>query len=195
MATKGFKRTYPSKGRVLFDGGKSNKFERSIIPDNESPDCQNVEFGDGAVGTRQGWTVINTASVGSFVCDGLYTRHDTDGSETMCAWYDGTMFTLDTTSLVTVGSAQSVWTAGVRVGAAEYEDHIFFGNGYQQPMKYDGTEFTRHGVPAPTGTVSAVSDASSAGTLTGSYSWKFTYVNSLSVEGDVGAVVTIARCG
>ena len=190
MATKGFKRTYPSSGRILFDGGLSNKFKRSIIPDNESPDCQNVEFQDGAVGTRQGWTVINTASVGSFPCDGLYTRHATDGSETMCAWYGGTMFTLDTTSLVTVGSAQSIWTAGVRVGAAEYEDHIFFGNGNNPPMKYDGSEFTRHGIPAPSGTVSAVSDASSAGTLTGSYSWKFNYVNSLSVEGDVGAVIT-----
>lgn len=190
MAKKGFKQVYPSKGRVLFDGGLSNKFERSIIPDNESPDCQNVIFENGAVETRQGWTVVNTATVGSFACDGLYTRHDTDGSETMCAWFGGTMFTLESTSLITVGSAQSIWTAGVRVAAAEYEDHIFFGNGYNEPMKYDGSEFTRHGVPAPTGAVSVISDASTAGTLTGAYSYKFTYVNSLAVEGDVGAVVT-----
>ena len=191
MAKKGFKRTYPNNGRVMFDGGLNNKFERALIPDNESPDCANVIFNNGAVETREGFTVINTASVGSHVCDGLYTRHDTDGSETMCAWFAGTLYTLDSTSLVTVGSAQSIWTAGVRVGAAEYEDHIFFGNGSNPPMKYDGTEFTRHGVPAPSGTVSAVSDTSTQGTLTGSYSWKFSYVNSQAVEGDVGAVITL----
>ena len=186
---KGFKITYPGKGRVLLDGGLSNKFERSIIPDNESPDCKNVVFTNGAVETREGWTRINTAGVGSFACDGLYTRHDITGSETMCAWYAGTMYTVDSTSMITVPSAQSIWTAGVRVGSAEYENHIFFGNGYNPPMKYDG-DFTRHGVPAPSTTATAVSDTSSQGTLTGSYSYKFTYVNSMSVEGNPSSAST-----
>jgi hypothetical protein len=181
-----FRRIYPGQGRVLFDGGKNNKFERSIIADNESPDCANVIFSNGAVETRQGVTKLNTTSVGTFVFDGLYTRRADDLAETMCAFAGGHMYTLGTTTFTTVPSAQSVFTAGVRVGATQYENHLFIGNGGVIPYKYNGTDFTRHGVypPATTSTVSS----QTTGGLTGDYRYKVTYVNSMSVEGDVGPV-------
>lgn len=186
---------FPPKGRQLFDGGLNSKFERSIIDDNESPDAQNVIFSDGAVATREGTTQLNTTAVGSFACDGLFTRRADDGAETMVAFFGGLGYTLGTTTFTTIPSAQSVFTAGRRIGSTQYQNHIFFGNGDSTPYKYNGSAFTRHGVPAATGAVS-VATGSGAGDLSaGDYQYKVTYVNSAAVEGDVGTAsvdVTVA---
>lgn len=187
MGRNPFRITYPNNGRILLDGGLNNKYNKSIIKENESPDCLNVVFSNRGVETREGATKLNTTAVGSFACDGLYTRRDRDGSETMCAFFNGDMFTLGTTTFTTVPSAQSVFTAGQRVAAAQYENHIFFCTGGTDAYKYNGTDFTRHGVPAPTATLTAAT-APSGTNLTGDYSYKVTYVNSQVVEGDLGPV-------
>lgn len=176
----------PSKGRYLFDGGLNTKFEKTIIGDNESPDCLNVVFSNGSVGTRDGFARINTAAVGSFVCDGLYTRRSNAGAQTMIMFAGGTGWQFAGTSFSTIPSAQSVFTAGVRVAATEYQNHLFIGNGYVTPYKYNGTDFTRHGVYPPVTTASVSTGA--AGSLTGDYLYKVTFVNSQSVESDVGPV-------
>jgi hypothetical protein len=184
-----FRRIYPPKERIFFDGGKNSKFERALILDNESPDCANVVFTNGAVETRQGVAKLNTTTVGSFVGDGLYTRRSNEGSETMVAWWNGTAYGLTGAStFTTIASAQSVFTAGVRVGAAQYQNHIFFGNGGSIPYKYNGTNFTRHGVYPPTTTATVSSQ--NTGVLTGDYVYKVTNVNSQSVESDVGPAST-----
>ena len=181
--------TYPPKGRLTFDGGKNNKFERSIIADNESPDCFNVVFTNGAVETRGGSTKLNTTAVGSFVFDGVYTRRANTGAETMVVFAGGSAWQLAGSTFSTIASAQSVFTAGVRVAATQYENHMFIGNGFVTPYKWNGTAFTRHGVPAATGAVSV--NCSAAGSRAGDLVYKVTYVNSASVEGDVGtATVT-----
>lgn len=183
--TTAFDVVFPNKARQVLDGGKNSKFERSIIAKNESPDCVNVVFTNGAVATRGGSTKLNTASVGSFVGDGIYTRHDITGPETMIIFAGGLGYALTGAStFTTIPSAQSVFTAGVRIAAAEYENHIFFGNGGVNPYKYNGSTFTRHGVPQATGTVTLSSNAT--GLLTGGYRYKVTFVNSQVVEGDVG---------
>jgi hypothetical protein len=92
-------------------------------------------------------------------------------------WYLG-----GTSTFTTIASAQSVFTAGVRVAAAEYQDFIFVCNGNVNPYKYDGTNFTRHGVAAPASVPTATSSAT--GSLTGAYRYKVTYVNSNLVESD-----------
>ena len=179
-----FARRYPAKDRLQFDGGKNNKFDKTIILDNESPDCLNVVFDDGAVETRPGTAKFNTTTVGTFACDGLYTRHNNSGSETMVAWCGGTLYACQGTStFVTVPSAQSIYTAGQRVYADEYENYIFFGNGASTPYKYNGS-FTRHGVPAPSTTM-AVATAGTGTALTGDYYYAMTYVNTNLVEGDI----------
>jgi hypothetical protein len=181
---------YP-KQRTTLDGGMNSKFPRANILDNESPDCLNVVFSDGAVETRGGSVVLNTTAVGSFVIDGLYTRHDSDGSETMVVFAGGSSWYLSGPSTFsTIASAQSVFTAGVRVGAAEYQDYLFVGNGNVIPAKYDGTNWTRHGVPAPNSGPTAISGTTAVGTLTGAYQYKISYVNSALVEGDVGAATS-----
>ena len=163
-----FRKIYPGSGRTLLDGGLDNKFEKSIIPDNESPDCANVVFTNGSVGTREGNSKLNTASVGSFVFDGVYTRRDNAGAETMIAFANGTAYSLAGTSFTTIGSAQSVFTAGQRVAGTQFQNHLFMGNGGVIPYKYNGTDFTRHGVFPPTKTMKAAS----AGT--GSCAWPST---------------------
>lgn len=181
------KQLSPDKGRYLFDGGLNTKFERTIIEDNESPDCLNVEFSNGAVQTRDGFIKFNATTIASFVVDGIYSRHSNTGSETMVVFAGGSAWELTGTStFVTIGSAQSVFTAGIRVAAAEYQQHMFVGNGGIIPYKYNGSAWTRHGVYPPT-TTSAVSTGA-AGALTGDYRYKVTYVNSQSVESDVGPV-------
>lgn len=184
----GFRKVYPAKNRILHDGGLNNKFNRSIIADNESPDCANVRFSNGGVETRGGSTKLNTTAIGSYVGDGLYTRHDSTGAETMIAWANGTAYGLAGSTFTAIASAASVFTAGIRVAASEYENHIFFGNGGVIPYKYNGTAFTRHGIYPPTATSTVTSSA--AGALTGDYRYKITNVNTQLVESDVGPAST-----
>lgn len=186
--TARFQRTYPPRGRVFFDGGLNNKYERALIGDNESPECANVIFENGAVETRGGTVLLNSASVGSFSCDGLFTRNDDSSDvQTMVAWWNGSLHTYDGAStFTTVPSAVSVFTAGVAVTAAEYENYMYFGNGNSTPYKYGGDSdtFTRHGVPAPTTTATA-GTAPSGTNLTGDFYYAVSYVNSNLVEGDI----------
>lgn len=104
----GFNVIFPERGRMSLDGGLNTKVDRQWLLDNESPDCANVIFGNASVETRGGTDLLNTASVGSFSCDGFYTRHDNSGAETMVAWWDGTLWDLQGTSFITISSAQSV---------------------------------------------------------------------------------------
>jgi hypothetical protein len=182
-----FRRIYPNTGRILNDGGKNNKFPATIILDNESPDCANVVIADGAVGTREGIQKLNTQAIGSFVGDGLYTRRAMTGAETMIAFAGGSAWQLAGTTFTTIASAQSVFTAGVRVATAQYENHLFVGNGGVIPYKYNGTDWTRHGVYPPTVTFTAATAPTGTG-LTGAYSYKMSWVNSQAAEGDVGPV-------
>lgn len=178
---------FPSTGRIGLDGGLNTKIDRQLLLDNESPDCQNVIFGNGSVETRGGSDLLNTAPVGSFVADGIYTRHDSNGSETMVAWWDGTLFDLQGTSFISVTSAKCIFTASVRVYSTEYENYIYFSNGYTSPYKWNGAEFTRMSIPAP-GSGPVAATAPSGANLTGGYSYKVTYVNSNLVESDVSTV-------
>ena len=177
----------PAKGRYFFDGGLNTKFQRSIIADNESPSCQNVVFTNGKVATRNGFKLLNTTPVATAAIDGLYVRHSNSGAKTMIAFCNGSAWALGGTStFTTIASAQSVFTAGIRVGAAEYQNHLFVGNGGVIPYKWNGTDWTRHGVYPATTTMAVVTGA--GGNPNGAYTYKMTYVNTQSVESDVGPI-------
>lgn len=187
MSQNPYRRLYPDQEVLTFDGGLDNKFEKALLPENESPDCLNVEFGDGAVGTRQGATKLNTAAAGNVAFDGLYTRRSSDGtSESMCAFIGGHMLVLGVTTFNTIPSAQSVFTIGTRVGAELAENYIFAGNGFVGPYKYNGTDFTQHGISAPVLTCSVASSTTGSLTTNGIYNYRVTYVNSALVESDMG---------
>ncbi len=181
---------YPPKGRLQFDGGQNSKFERALIGDNESPECFNVIFQNGAVETRGGSTKFNTTAIGSFTGDGLYTRRDNTGTETMVAFAGGSAWFASGTTFSTIPSAQSVFTAGVRVATTQYENHMFVGNGYVTPYKYNGVAWTRHGVPQAS--VSGFTGAASGGgsLTTDTYYYKVAFVNSQAAIGNVSTATT-----
>jgi hypothetical protein len=184
MAGGQFRVQYPIQA---YDGGKNNKYEPNIIADNESPDAMNVVFDDrGGVQTRGGSRKHNTTSVGSFAGDGLFTVRFNDATEALVGWWNGSMYKFNGASYVTVPSAQSVFTAGTRVDMVQYQNLAFFGNGGSDAYKYNGTEFTRHGIPQPNSFPVAASNAAGANLPpTGDINYKVSYENSYAVEGDV----------
>jgi len=185
--TNFYDRTYPPTGRVLCDGGLDTKFQRTIIPDNESPSCANVVFENGTVGTRGGTTAL-AASVGSFAVQGLYTRHLNDGSENLLMWASTNLYNYASAVFTMVSGSTGVFVSGSRIGAAEYENYLFMGqSGVSAPYKYNG-QLTRHGVPQPVSALSVLS--TSTGLLNGAYSWVYTNVNSNVVEGDVSTAIS-----
>lgn len=190
-AAPNYRRIYPSQEEaVVFDGGLDNKYERSLLPDNESPDCANVVFYNGSVGSRDGAVKVNTNAVASAPFDGLFTRRANDQSETMIAWANGNMYTLGSTTFITVPSAQSVFTAGSKVTTETAENYMFIGNGGSNPYKWNGTNFTVHGVSAPTAAMTIVSSTTGALASGGSYTYGYTWVNSALVEGNISPLTT-----
>lgn len=183
------RRVFPSEGKLLFDGGLNSKYPNTVIEINESPDCKNVVFSNGAVETRQGVVKLNSTSLGSFAIDGIYTRREDSGAETMVVCAVGSAYTWNTTTFATISSAQSIFSTGVRVAATQYQNHLFMGNGVIIPMKYNGAFFTRHGNYPPT-TTAAVATAGTGANLTGTFTWKVTFVNSQLVESNVGPIST-----
>ncbi len=194
MSQDPFRIVYPLES---FDGGLNNKYEPNIIADNESPDCLNVVYDDrGGVQTRGGMSKANSTSVGSHTAQGLFTARFNDRTEKMIGVWNGTFYTYGTNTFVTIGSGQSVYTAGTRVDGVRAQNYIFFGNGYSQPYKYNGTEFTRHGVTPPNSTATAHSGTAGAnGAQTGDVNYLVTYRNSALVESDISsatATLTLA---
>lgn len=190
----GYQKMFPAEESLTFDGGLDTKFEKALLPVNESPDCLNVEFINGAVQTRQGAVKLNTTPVsagGSCFFDGMYTRRANDGStESLTVFAGGTMWALGTTTFNTIGSAQSVFTAGIRVGAENAENYLFIGNGGVGPYKYNGTDFTQHGISAPVATMAANSGTTGSLTTGATYYYVYTNVNSALVESNISPVRT-----
>jgi len=187
---------YPNNNRVFFDGGLNNKFDVNLIPDNESPDCLNVVFDDGAVSTRLGIATMNswvTDTVGSNVCDGLFTRQDSNNSDAIVSVWGGNIYAGE--DATAVSQQPDSFVTGTRCTAAEYEGYLFIGQSGATPYKLldDNSTLTRHGIPVAPDSMTAGSAATTAGTaLSGDYSYKVTWVNSALVEGDVSTAVSFS---
>jgi hypothetical protein len=178
---------YPPNNRVFFDGGLNNKFDKTLIPDNESPDCQNVVFDDGAVATRLGIATMPSwvsTTVGSNVCDGLFTRIDSNNADALVSVWGGQIHAGEAATLLS--EQPDSFVTGTRATAAEYEGYLFIGQSGATPYKLldDNSTLTRHGIPIAPDSMS-VATASTGTALTGDYSYKVTWVNSNLVEGDV----------
>ncbi len=102
----------------------------------------------------------------------------------MIAGYNQSVFFLSNTTFVSIPSALSVFsTTSGKLAAAEYENYLFMSDGSAPPYKWNGTNFTRMGIPAPTSGPVAASQAT--GKLTGAYQYAVGFVNSGLVEGNV----------
>lgn len=178
----------PSVRVQNFEGGLNTKADEIFLDPEQSPSAQNVVTDDfGAVGTNPGYTLLNTAAVASAPIDGIVSYNKTDGgTPSMIIACNGDIFSLSGTTFQTIPSAQSVFTGGQDMEFHQFQNLLFMGNGTNRNYKWNGTEFTRMGVSAPVQTLSAATNG--AGTLTGSYSYVFTAVNSYSVESDYGGL-------
>ena len=179
-------------GRIYFDGGLNNKFDKNLIPDNESPDCQNVIFDDGAVATRFGIATMPSwaaTTVGSNACDGLFTRVTSSGTQALVSVWGGQVRVNEAASLVT--GQPSSFVTGTRCTAAEYEGYLFIGQSGATPYKLWGDQatITRHGIPVATDSMARATASTGTG-LTGTYRYKVSWVNSALVEGDVSTGTT-----
>jgi hypothetical protein len=186
IMTNPYQKVLPNNGRIFFDGGKSNKYDQSLIPNNESPDCANVIFSNGSVETRPGTIKASSGIVGSFPGKGLFSRKENGGSETMIAAWDGTLYDYDGINFSTISGTTGAFNSFYKLFGAQAENYLFLGNG-GQPYKYN-EYFTRHGIETPSVINSWTCGA--AGVLTGKYGYKVSYVNSALVEGNASTLST-----
>lgn len=95
-----------------FDLGLNTKTTPLHGKPEESPNCQDVEFSDlGAVGTRTGYSVLNTAAIATQPIDCLDGYVMRSGTKQLLAWCNGTLHYLSGTTFITVPSADGVATA------------------------------------------------------------------------------------
>lgn len=178
-----------------FDGGLNTKVPATQLAPNESPSLQNVEFDDiGAVGTRLGMTIVNTAAVGAF--DLLHSYKYNAGSKLIGVY--GSVYKLSGTSFFVVTESTGVMTTGVRVHAENCQGYVFLGNGTSE-YKWNGTDFTRWGCQSGS-TAFITSIVSGASTLAGSagtadYAYRIAFINSTNVEGLASPVKTFTVTG
>src|SRR5512135_717421 len=86
-----------------FDGGLNTKLSADKTPLNQSPDLANVIFDDiGAVGSVNGYAVFNTAAIATQPIDGLFSLHQSAGTQQLLAWCGGTLWQASGTTFVTV---------------------------------------------------------------------------------------------
>lgn len=175
-----------------FEGGRNTKANTANVPLFQSPDELNVVYDEyGAVRVRNGYTKYNSAAIASAAIDGLFSYKPATMSAQLIVGCNGNIqvATGTATAFQSIGSATSLFTAGVMLEILQFQDLCIFTNGNQQPYKFNGNEFTRLGVSAPTQTLTAICDAA-AGNLNGTYTYVYTGVNSYLAEGDYGVVST-----
>lgn len=176
---------------TVFDGGLNTMVPAENLPWNQSPSLRAVVFDNyGALKSPAGYQTHNSDSLGNGNgIAGIFSFKPVSMSAQLLA-VDESVYVATgvATAFNLIGSSQSIFTAGVDCDIVQFQDLAFFSNGGQQPYKFNGTEFTRAGVSAPSQVLTAVCDA--AGSLTGTYEYVFWGVNSYSAEGDYGSPST-----
>jgi len=155
---------------------------------SEAREAKDTDFSEiGAIKNRKGFGLINTATIeASAPVDGIKEFIKDQDTKSLIVAHNGTVWSLSGTTFQTIASSQGVFTASVSVDMNQFKDILVVSNGSIKPYKYNGTEFTQAGVSSTTQTLSIATDG--AGTLTGTYEYKYAGVNSNLVEGDVGVI-------
>lgn len=184
----------------VFDAGLNTKAQALNLLPGQSPDLKNVVFDDyGSVALRSGikthnTTIMSSTGNGVWAVMGLTSYKPSTMSALLVAIADGTTWVLTgtATSPVSVPSSTGVWPLNQYVESVVFQELCFMVSKDYQPYKFNGNEFTKMGVSAPTWQATVTSG--NAGNLNGTYKWVFWGVNSYGAEGDYGvetAEVTI----
>ena len=172
-----------------FDGGLNTKNNPTKLPLNQSPDLLNVDFDDyGAVASCNGYGKLNTAAIGSAAIDGLANFSRNDASGYLVAICSASAYYYSAPSFEKISASSGVFTKGTPVDTVSFRNNLFMSDGVNQPYKWNGAQFTKMGVSAPSGALTAVSTAT--GVLTRTYQYVYTGVNSNLAESDFGIAST-----
>jgi len=173
----------------VFDGGLNTKNNAGSLPPNQSPDLLNVVFDDyGAVGTRNGQAIFNTAPIGSAVIDGIISYKKNNLTSYLVVACNGSIHYASGTTFISLPSSTGIYTSGVDVSFLTSKDFLVISDGYARPYKWDGTYFTNLGVSAPSNCLLA---SGASGILTGAYQYVLTGVNSAGAESNYGTAASL----
>ena len=186
----------------MFDGGWNSTVNLIDCPTHQSPEMWNIAYDDyGAIKGFKGIATLNSDPLasspeGRIVGFASYTPNTM--SAQMLAVCDGTVYvaTGAATAFNAIASSASVYSAlttrSSQVNILQFKDLAIF-TGYDiEPYKFNGNEFTRLGMSAPSTVLTSQINAA-GGNLIGDYNYVYTPVNSYSAEGDYGsASVTLA---
>lgn len=182
----------------MFDGGRNTKVNKIDCPVWQTPDELNVMYDSyGAIQQRRGFATVNSDPMynpssfggGLYSVDGMIRFSPSTMSAQLIGVAAETLFVLTGTATAwnMVASSESVITLqGTEVEMIQFKDLLLLTNGRVDPYKFNGTEFTRWAISAPSSVLTAATNAT-AGNLTGDYNYVWTGVNSYLAEGDYGS--------
>ena len=173
-----------------FDGGLNSRVSPLLGDISQSPNLQNVEFDEfGAVGTINGVTALG-AAIASARVDGLWSFMIPTATHLVAAC-NNMILRASGNTFVTIPSAQDIFTAAVKIHAEQMNQYFFVSNGYATPHKWNGTEFTRWGIPVNSMPVSANTNGTTTYMVSGGYyQYVFYGISSGGSRGDYSTANT-----
>lgn len=177
----------------VFDGGLNTEVPEENLPLNQSPTLRMAVFDNyGALKSPSGYQTLNSTIFGpAGRVDGAISYKPATMSALLIGVRESVYVATGTaTAFNLIASSQSLFTVNVDCDVVQFQEIAIFSNGGLQPYKFNGNEFTRAGVSAPSQTLTAVCDA--AGSLTGTYRYVYWGVNSYSAQGDYVATASTA---
>ena len=185
----------------MFDGGWNSSVNLMDCPVWQSPLAYNISYDEyGAIKGAKGYTTLNSDPIVSGIVKIVgfanYTPN-TMGAH-LLAVCDGSAYVLTGAATVfnVIPSSQSLYsqltTRSSQVNILQFKNLAIFTGYNVEPYKFNGNEFTRLGMSAPSTVLTSQINAA-GGNLIGDYNYVYTPVNSYSAEGDYGsASVTLA---
>jgi len=162
--------------------GLNNTDDEISIPSNVLVDTLNMEADRNGVKTRPGYVTYSTSGLPSASVDGAFVFKESTGNVTLLVQSNGQLYKETTTGLFS--SINAGMTADYPADFASLVDLAIMGNGRDEMIKYDGTAVYNLGISAPTtGPTAAVG---AAGSLTGDYIYKVTFVSAKGGESNAG---------
>jgi len=145
-----------------FSGGLNTKFASAIIPENQTPDCQNVLFDEiGGVTRRKGYKYKGYPSTTTIGNKLWYYKKSTGEEFYITQIQDKLYYSPDmedgTWSLITSGLK---WELN-SLQATVVNDKIFFTNGIDTVFSFDGTNISEYDFIPKGKYIASISDASS----------------------------------
>lgn len=125
------------------NGGLNTKASHFAVKENESPDCQNVNFGeDGAIIQRNGYVaLLTTAITGTPKVTGIHAYVQADGDDWLIVTAGSKIYKSDSMTTVSLGdiTGEITITPLYLFDFCTFMDTVILTNGVDPPIKWDGS--------------------------------------------------------